>query len=215
MYLAAVKASRFPTRVYLKFSDGLLLPFFIDDLVIMTLTAGQEIDEEKFKKIINSSLLYLARDYALKQIAISPKSEKTLCQKLKVYLDRSILKYKIPKNGVDLNFIIDACIEKIKSQGLLGNEDYVKFFINKNKRKSKREIVYLLQKEGISIETIPSSYFSEDDLEKIRILLRKKVSDPQNLLDFNFKNKITAFLYRKGFSLSDIKTVIDEYLYSR
>ncbi len=216
MILAAIKTSRFPSRVYLKFSTGLFFPFFIDDIVKLSLITGEAIDDAKFNKIITASLSYLAWEYGLKQIALSPKTEKVLHQKISGYLKRVIFKYKYPENSADLKEISFNCIQKIKSQGLLNDNEYIAYFIKKHYKKSKREIIYLLQQEGINVDSLSPSLFGEEsDLDKIKKLLAKKVSDPKNLANFEYKNKITAFLYRKGFSLSNIKTAIDELLYSR
>jgi len=212
MQILSIKTSRFPNRAYIKFSDGLLLPLFIDDLIKLSLHSGKEIEEEELIIIINSSLSYLLRDYSLRQIGIAPRSEKSLTQKLKKYINGRIYKYNIPQNNLNLNELINQCIDKLKEQSLIKDQEYIDFFIKKNHRKSKKEIIYLLQKEGLKIE---SSDLEDSDISKIRKLLIKKKADHQNLLDFKYKNKIMSFLYRKGFSLEDINNVIDETLHSR
>lgn len=212
MQILSIKTSRFPNRAYIKFSDGLLLPLFVDDLIKLSLKSGKEINEDELIIIINSSLAYLLRDYALRQIAISPKSERSLTQKLKRYINGRIYKYTIPQNSLNLKELIDQCITKLKDQKLIEDSDYINFFIKKNHQKSKKEIIYLLQKEGLKIET---SHLKDSDISKIKKLLTKKKADAQNLSDFKYKNKIIAYLYRKGFSIDDINNVIDETLQFR
>lgn len=215
MELLSIKTSRFPTRVYLKFSTGLFIPFYIDDVVKMSLSSGKHIDDSEFAKIVERALNYLSWEYALKQIAISPKTEKILSQKINGYLNRVLYKYQIP-NIVDTNKILNQCILKVKEQGLINDFEYIIFFIKKNSKKSKKEIIFLLAQKGININELPQDVFNKnDDLEKIKKLIEKKGTNREKLANFEYKNKLTAYLYRKGFSLSNIKTAIDEFLNSR
>ena len=67
------------------FSDNSYLPFFIDDVVKFSLQKNQTLDEEKFSQVIFAALFYLGWEYALRQVAISPKTEKIISQKLKLF----------------------------------------------------------------------------------------------------------------------------------
>jgi SOS response regulatory protein OraA/RecX len=216
MQVLSVKTSRYPQRVYLKFSNGLFIPFYIDDVVSHSIHSGLEVDKSKLDLFVQLSLSYLLREYSLRQIAISPKTEFGLSLKLRVYIAKIIQKYKIPVDGISQQELIQSCIEKLKSQSLINPDEYIKYFIKKNRGKSQREIIYKLEKEGLHID---NSYFNsqsqETEIEKIKNLLVKKKVDNQKMSDFKYKNKIMAYFYRKGFSLSDIKTAIDEILNNR
>lgn len=80
MKILKLKPSRIKNRINVLFDDGSYLPMFIDDVVKLSLKIGEEADISILK---NFSQNYLARDYALRQIAISPKTKKILSQKLK------------------------------------------------------------------------------------------------------------------------------------
>ena len=90
--LTNIKASRIPNRVNLVFSDGSYLPFLTDDIIKLSLKKNQSIDNNLLTKITITSLTYLGTDYSLRQIALSPKTEKILTHKLKLYFSR--LKHK-------------------------------------------------------------------------------------------------------------------------
>lgn len=207
--ILAIKSSRFPNRAYLKFDDGFFIPIFLDDLVILKLNQNQEIGEEKFNSIIKASLFYLLKESALRQIAYSPKSKNILKNKLSVSLKKNLIKYKIPYNS-EYRQIIDDVITKLEDQGFLNNDDFIKYFINKNKNKSWQEIDYLLKKQGFS-----NVSFKSNDKEKIKKILIKKDFSKSDFVDFHKKNKIVSSLYRKGFSFEDIKAAIDCFLNSR
>lgn len=204
--ILSINSSRFPTRVYLKFSDDSYLPFFIDDVFLLKLKKDQSIDDEKFDSILRSSIFYLLKESALRQISYSPKSRVSLQKKLSVLLKKNLIKYKIPFKN-EFREIINEVISKLADQGLLKDDDFVKYFIKKNQKKSRQEIEYLLKMEGFS-----NISFKSDDKEKIKKIFIKKNYKKEDFSDFSKKNKIMSSLYRKGFSLSDIKATIDDFL---
>lgn len=212
--ILAIKSSRFPQRVYLKFDDGFFIPLFLDDLLVLKLGQNQEVDDEKFDLIIRSSLFFLLKESALRQIAYSPKSKSILKNKLSVLLKKNLLKYKIPCKS-EYYQIIDDVIVKLTDQGFLNHDDFIKFFINKNKNKSRREIEFLLGQQGFPLREIANFFDSDNDSEKIKNLLLKKNFNSSDLSDFKKKNKIMNFLYRKGFLSEDIRAAIDCLLNSR
>src|SRR5574344_981904 len=96
LQLISIKpASRIKNRIWLSFSDSSFLPFFIDDVVKLSLQKNQEIDDQKLELITIKSLFYVGQEYALRQIAISPKTEKIIKQKLKTFFYKTIIKYQI------------------------------------------------------------------------------------------------------------------------
>lgn len=203
-----IKTSRFPNRVYISFSDGGFLPLFIDDLVLLKLNKDQEIDEKKFNKIIYCSLFYLLYESALRQISYSPKSKIALINKLSVSLKKNLIKYKIDFDE-KYRQITEDVILKIVDQNFLKDNDFLKYFVEKNKKKSNQEIKYLLLKQGFSESQINAYIGKDNEIEKIKNILFKKNFNKTDLLDFTKRNKIYSSLYRKGFSLDQIKAAFD------
>ncbi len=209
LQLSNIKASRITNRVNLIFSDGSYLPLFIDDVVKLSLHKGQEIDQKLYEIITNTSLLYLGREYALRQIAISPKTEKNLKLKLKLFFQKIRKKFNLITSD-SISIIIDQIITNLNSKNLLNQESFVSYFINKNRHKSKTQILYLLSQQGIEINPEITNRFTLDDDQKlIEKYLNKKRISADLLKDFNYRQKIMASLFRRGFKLSDIKAVID------
>ncbi|MDP4009799.1 MAG: RecX family transcriptional regulator [Candidatus Shapirobacteria bacterium] len=216
MNLESIKASRIPNRVYLRFSDGKYLPFFIDDVVIHSLHSGMDLDELIFKKIVNIALTYLLKDYSLRQIAISPKTTRILTFKLSLYLRRLTKKYQLALSESEKRELIESNILKLKEKGLINDEEYINFFIKKNSRKSRQEIIFLLKKNGIDTSIIPPEKLNnEGDKDKIKNLIIKKIHNSSDLIDFNNRKKVTAYLIRKGFSYDNVKFTIDDLINSR
>lgn len=204
-----IKISRIKNRVNLVFSDKNYLPFFIDDVVRLSLVKNQELNSEVLEKIRFLSLFYLGKEYAFRQIAISPKTEKVLFYKLTFFLKRTTLKFKL-LSGIDVDLVARQVIDQLKDKKYLDESDFVNYFIKKNKSKSIVQIKYLLQQQGIDVSKFKIS--STNETETIKKILTKKKLNKKLLSDFMYKNKLYASLFRKGFSVSTIKAAIDEYL---
>lgn len=207
--LTNIKTSRIPNRVNLTFSDGSYLPFLVDDVVRLSLVKNQEVNQEKLARIISLSLAYLGKEYALRQIAISPKTETIISQKLKIYFIKTTQKFKL-FSQVPFDSIIKKTIEEIKARGFLNQSDFVTYFVNKNKSKSANEIKFLLRQKGINLSSLNLSL--NNDLDSLKKILSKKKINRELMANFNFKNKLYASLFRAGFQISDIKAAIDDYL---
>ncbi|MDD2482934.1 MAG: RecX family transcriptional regulator [Candidatus Shapirobacteria bacterium] len=213
MQITSIKASKTPNQVWLTFSDHSFIPFFIDDVVKLSLIKNQDIDDSKFQLIIKTALQFKGREFALRQIAISPKTEKNINQKLNLYFRKMILKYKLNLNNLNLKEISQEIIDYLKSKKFFNQADFVRYFVKKNSKKSHQQIIYMLQQLGIDQTSLLSIKFNqESDLNKIKTLLDKKNLDKSKLSDYNEKNKLKSSLFRRGFNISDINTAIDDWL---
>jgi len=207
--LTNIKTSRVPNRVNLIFSDDSYLPFFIDDVVKLSLQKNQAIDDEKFSQIISTALFYLGWEYALRQVAISPKTQKIISQKLKLFFLKTGRKYK-HLIGFKTDQIISTIIDYLNSKKLLNQDDFIKSFLAKNHRKSANQIKFLLSQKGVDISGLKLE--KTNDIDSIKRILTKKRVNLEVLKDFKAKNKLYASLFRQGFDISDIKAAIDDYL---
>lgn len=213
MQITSIKASRISNRVWITFSDSSFIPFFIDDVVKLSLVKNQEIDELKFQLIIQTALFFIGREYALRQIAISPKTEKIINQKLKLFFKKTVFKYKLNVNSLNLNEISQQIIEYLKDKKLLNDSDFIANFIKKNSKKSHQQIIYMLQQYGVDQSFLSQITFNqESDIDKIKNLLKKKNIDKSKLADYNEKNKLKASFFRRGFNISDINAAIDDWI---
>lgn len=213
MQISSIKSSKIPNRVWITFSDSSYIPFFIDDVVKLSLIKNQEIDDSKLELIIKTALQFIGREYALRQIAISPKTEKIINQKLKLFFRKTIFKYKLNINALNLNEISQQIIDYLKERKLLNDQDFIKYFVKKNSRKSRQQIIYMLHQFGVDQNLLSNIKFNqENDLDKIKKILDKKNIDKTKLTDFNEKNKLKASLFRRGFNISDINAAIDDLI---
>jgi len=202
MQLIQIRPSRNNDKVWLTFDDGSFIPFKIDDVVVYKIKIGP-VDNYDF--LCELSAKFLINNYALRQIAISPKIRQILLPKLKNKIYYFSKKY----NFQNLNAIqiIDQNLDYLEGQGWLDKNSYAKFLIKKHHQKSKQYLQQLF-----SFYNLDKTLLSSNDKENLKKILQKKISNLSNPLDLSTKNKLIRSMVQKGFAYSDIKFVIDEIL---
>ena len=123
----------------------------------------------------------------------------------------SQLRQKLKQGGYTED-VTEQAVAYVKSFGYINDEGYVRRFIESRKdKKSKREIYALLNQKGIDsqmaervLEEIFSTHSEQDAISEI---VRKKRWHPAEATDKE-KQKMFAYLMRKGFRYEDIRQVI-------
>ena len=110
--------------------------------------------------------------------------------------------------------LVEQAVAYVKSYGYLDDERYVRNYIEYRKdQKSRRQLEQELQfRKGVSPELIRKVYEElepADEKRLIRRQLEKKHYDPENC-DEKQRQRLIAFLVRKGFRTGDILSVLRE-----
>lgn len=168
------------------------------DLLYYKLKENEPLDNEKYEYILNKLLLKRAKDKALKYLGYKMRSKNQVIKKLQ--------EYEFPSN------VIDKVIRVLEKYNYINDEDFAKAFI-KDKLNLKGhgvfKISYDLKMLGVD-EEIFKKYLYDDEFinegEKAKDLLLKKLGN-KNIedLDYKEKQKIYAYLARRGFSYDSIK----------
>lgn len=109
----------------------------------------------------------------------------------------------------------DYALEYVMGFGYIDDLRYAENYISFHKEnRSRKELQYKLMQKGVPPETISEAFLSynkEDEYTALRHHLRKKLKG-QRLSDMEFqeKNKVTAYLARKGYALPAIRHVLQE-----
>lgn len=119
------------------------------------------------------------------------------------------------REGFYSDSMIDEAIAYVTYYHYLDDERYVRDYITYHmSMRSRSRIITDLLSKGLSrdfIIPIVEELYAEEDpdlqLDQIRQLMVKKHFDPDSA-DFKERQKMTAFLLRRGFSMSDIRKVI-------
>lgn len=198
MILEKIKYSPLRRAYLLSFSNQAVISISPDDAYSLKLTPGQEINQTLYQKINQLSLSFLVKSYALRQIAISPKSEKILRQKIH---------HRYPQVS---SLLVEDTISYLRRKNLLDESAYIDYFLKRHPKKSARHLQFLFRQQGINYR--PSS---KREIPKIISLLQRRQDSLKLLSRPLTKNRLLASLIRKGFSLADVKTAIDEFIKSR
>lgn len=215
MQITAIKQTRSSNSVILVFKNGSILPFSPDDVVAMGIKKYEELSSDFLREIYQKSINHQLWEYSLRQLLIISRPEKIITQKLKKYSQKIIHLANIQDNLVDVSPIIDKIIFRLKNMGILNNSVYAAGFVRKSHNKSKRQIIMELNRKGVGQSDQLLAVSELNDQDKIKKFFEKKKYTVKNFSDWKEKNKIIASLYRRGFALSDIKSVIDDLLINR
>ena len=175
------------------------------DLLYYKLKENEVLDQEKYKYINNKLLLKRAKDTALKYLSFKMRSKKQVIDKLE-------------DNGYP-SIIIDKVIALLEKYKYIDDESFAKVFI-KDKSSIKGyglyKIKYELKMLGID-EYIYEKYIIDKDIldeekEAKRLLSKKAKNLDLENIDYKQKQKLYAYLARRGFSYEIINKVFAKLL---
>ena len=140
-----------------------------------------------------------AVNHAFKYLGFKARTEKEMIIKLQSY-------------GYTED-IIEKVLVTLKGYKYIDDEKYTQSYIKdgkKFKRYGKIRIRYDLEKKGIALNII-DMYLDEDgDVENAKHHLNKKIRDNTEL-DKKTRDKLYAYLLRKGFSHSCVQSALKNY----
>jgi len=172
------------------------------ELRLFQISVGEEVLESHYETIISEVLPKRAKSRSLHLLDNREYTEFQLRAKLKI--------------GFYSAEVIDEAIAYVKSCHYIDDEKYTRNYITCYiERKSKRIISQNLHKNGIATELVLSTFeeleeegIVENPMKLILKELQKKHYDKANT-DEKKKQKIISSLYRKGFSLKNIKNALN------
>lgn len=184
-------------RIYLDGQFAFVL--YKSELSSCHLKDGESIEEEQVQAILKDIVLKRAKQKAMTLLQSMDRTKSELKERL--------VKQEFPEE------IADQAVRYVESFGYVDDRRYVESFILSRKdRKSRREIYAELSRKkvdaGLVDEMMERCYEEEDSQEVVRHLLRKKHYDPASA-SMEEKQKIYAYLARKGFSYGEIKKAMD------
>lgn len=189
------------SRVRIEIDGEFAFVLYKGELSAYEIKQEHEISEEAYQEIMTKLLPKRAKLRAMNLLKSRTYTTAQLSEKLKAggYPDR----------------IIEEAIDYVAFYGYVNDRQYAYDFIEYNKEiKSKNRIIMDLRKKGISGDVIEEAWEEivgeeRQDLEKEQIikLLEKKHFFSQTAT-LQEKQKMMAFLYRKGFAIETIRNVL-------
>ena len=184
-------------RIYLDGQFAFVL--YKSELVSCKVKDGEEISDEQVEVILKGIILKRAKQKALSLLQSMDRTKSELRERL--------LRQDFPEK------IADEAVRYVESFGYVDDRRYAESFILSRKgRKSRREIYAELSGKKIDGEIVDEMmercYEESDSGEALRHLLRKKHYDPSRA-SVEEKQKLYAYLARKGFSYGEIKKALN------
>jgi len=185
-----------PERVSI-FLDG-EYAFGLSRIVAAWLQLGQRLDEKKIESLLASDANEVAYLKARRLINLKPRTEKEI--RLKLIL-----------GGFDENQCT-LVLNRLNEAGLVADDKYAKQWVeNRNELhpRSRRLISIELRQKGIADEVIEQVLEDSSTDEELALQAATQYARKLNLDDgMKFRNRLSAFLARRGFSYGTIAPVV-------
>ena len=189
------------TKAKVCVDNGVTFMLYKGEIQKFSLEKDGLLPEELYDKIINEILLKRAK---LRCMNLLKNRDYTMYQ----------LVAKLRQGGYP-EAVIEGATAYVASFGYIDDFRYARTYImSAGQTKSRRQIERKKKQKGISKEQICAAYaqcsVEEDTTQEQKLiekLLEKKRFDSQNAT-YADRQKIAAFLYRKGFSMDDINHAI-------
>jgi len=197
--LRVVKKGKSDVTIY--FDNDSVLFLAVEVFLKSGLKKGDDISEDRFSLLIEQNKLFHTKQKAFRLLGRRQHSTSELRRKL--------------WNRDYEQKLIDEVIEDLKKKGYLNDKEFIRAFVaekSKNKNWSTNKIKSELIKRGISqkqIEELLSEQPKETENENALKLAKKKyeVLLKRNLEQKELRNKLSTFLFSKGFDYEIIKEV--------
>ena len=186
-----------PGRVNVCFDDGTEIKSTLAVVTDMRLFSGKELDEDQIKELKSSSLLSMARDRCIEMLSRRRMSRKEL-------IDKLIKKGESEETA-------EFCADWLEEKGFLDDEGYAAAVARHyaNKGYGAGRVRSELHRRGVerelwdeALDNMPSS---DGKLDK---LISSKLKDPD---DREQVRKVSASLYRRGYSWDEIRSALRRY----
>ena len=198
--LKVVKKGKSDVTIY--FDNDSLLFLAVEVFLKSGLKKGDDISEDRFSIFIEQNKLFHIKQRAFRLLGRRQHSSSELRRKLwnKDYEQK----------------LIDEVIEDFKKNGYLNDKEFIRAFVaekSKTKNWSIKRIKGELIKRGVAsklIDEVLNDRPKEEDYESAMKLAKKKygVLLKRNLESKEVRNKLSAYLFSKGFDYELINDVI-------
>ena len=192
---ALVVQRRNPNRVNVHL-DG-EYAFGLARIVAVWLRVGQELDEEKLKRLQVEDARERAVQQALLFLSYRARSESEIRQNLR--------KHEMPEE------IIEETLARLRQDGLANDGQFAQAWVENRstfRPRSRRMLAMELRQKGLDDEAVSSALEEVDD-EPLAYEAAKKRAPRLKALEWaDFRKKLSEFLARRGFSYSVIAPVV-------
>lgn len=198
--ITKIKSQRNKKRVNVYLDGKFAFGLPTETLVEVGLVVGQELSEKEAEALIFKNEFQKLLDRAYHFLSFRPRSEK----EVKDFLKR--------KGATEE--IWEKIIKKLKKLKYIDDLEFASWWVEQRasfRPKGKMALKMELRQRGISSEIVTQMIEERvEELPLAKMAARKKIKVYQNLPALKFRQKMSSFLSRRGFSWQTIKTVLEE-----
>lgn len=199
--ITAIKSQRKNTERVSVFLDG-RFDFGIARVLAGSLQVGQFLGEDQIAALKADDELESAYLKAINFLSYRPRSSAEIRKNLR--------KHEISE------LCIEPTVERLEKQGFVNDKDFAEVWVeNRNAfhPRGKRALAYELRQKGIAdsvIETTLEKMVNEEELVYQAGIKKAKKLAKRNLEWQDFRQKLTAFLARRGFNYGVISPILSQ-----
>lgn len=166
--------------------------------VAATVRVGQELTSADLERLDRAEQYEAAREQALRYLTLRPRSE----QELRRHLARK---------GFD-DALIEAVLVRLRQVKLVDDRDFARFWVENREEwrpRSARALRYELRQKGVPEEEIQRALSQLDEPTSAYRAARAKALRWKELEPRAFREKLSAFLARRGFEHDVIRETVN------
>lgn len=191
-------------RVSVYLNDKFAFVLYKGELSQYDLEVGKCVDDELYGRIMNETVYLRAKKRGMNLLKSMDRTEADVRRKL--------------SEGGYPEDAIDVAIEYLKSYHYIDDSRYASEYIRfKSSSMSRKRIIAKLTEKGVSQSVVSEAFcrYEEEngdsgdnnERELIRKLIIKRFPTGVSNIDYNSRQRLFAYLYGKGFSVSMIEEV--------
>jgi len=171
--------------------------FGLTRFVAAWLEVGQEINDEKITQLRDEDAREAAYQQAIKFISYRPRTE--------TEIRRNLAQHQVPEE------LVNDTLERLRQAGLVNDEVFAQEWVeNRNdlRPRSRRALAYELKQKGIDPQIIEQSLEEINDEPLAYQAAFRHANKLRNLEWQDFRQKMYAFLARRGFNYEVSQPVV-------
>lgn len=191
-------------RVSVYLNDKFAFVLYKGELSQYDLEVGKCVDDELYGRIMNETVYLRAKKRGMNLLKSMDRTE-------------ADVRRKLSEGGYPAD-AIDVAIEYLKSYHYIDDSRYASEYIRfKSSSMSRKQIIAKLTEKGVSQSVVSEAFcrYEEEngdsgdnnERELIRKLIIKRFPTGVSNIDYNSRQRLFAYLYGKGFSVSLIEEV--------
>ncbi len=184
-----------PRRVNIYLDDE--FAFGLAKITAAWLKVGQRVDEQKVEKLLFDEALEKAYQQAMLFLSFRARSE--------AEIRKNLAKHEFPAE------VLDEIIQRLREEKLVNDEEFAQAWVanrSEFRPRSRRALTVELKRKGVAESAIRAATEALDEESLAYLAAQKQVRRLSGLEWVTFREKLSGFLARRGFSYEIISPTV-------